>query len=52
MIYKAYELLPALKHLVLTEIDGKIEWIGTDEQRKKVKDDIMAHELLLEAQSF
>jgi len=40
MIYKAHELLSHLNHLTLTATDGKEEWIGTDEQRNKVKKEI------------
>ena len=46
MIYKAHELLSHLNHLTLTATDGKEEWIGTCEQRQKVKNDIAYHELL------
>ena len=37
MIYKAYELLAKLNSLTMTVTDGKIEWIGTDSDWKKVE---------------
>lgn len=40
----AYELLAHLNNLVLTADDGKLEWVGTNDQRLQAINDIYDYE--------
>ena len=41
---KAYKLLSRLKHLTLTEEEGKMSWIGTPQDWDKVEQEILDYE--------
>lgn len=41
---KAYELLAKLKHLTLTEEDGKLSWIGTSADHDRAELEIFEYE--------
>ena len=48
MVYKAKELLARLRHLTLVgQNEGKeLEWVGSDKQWNRVKDEIKLSELI------
>ncbi len=45
-MYYAYELKAYLKHLIMTDENGKVEWIGKREDWEKVEQEIESKELI------
>jgi hypothetical protein len=43
-MYYAYELQAYLKHLIMTDENGKVEWIGKREDWERVKEDMEHYE--------